>query len=125
MRRLSIRVFLEAVSANGVLVLLWVLGCSLGITGYIQIYPTIYKNLPNLTSILAGVIEFPASIYFFVLMIRQAFPSGIQESLLSSQQLPFVKRMRDFPVFFALGVFAGLAANGLAVIIVNIIRLSS
>jgi hypothetical protein len=124
MQRLSIRVYLGALSANVVHVLLWVLGVSLGGAGYEQTYPIIFKDPPDLISILAVVIQFLASIYFIILTLRKAFPSGIIESIESSQRLPFIKRAQEFPVSFMLGVFTGLVGDAL-VIFIGIIRLSS
>lgn len=123
MKRSSIRGLLEALFANIVQTLLLFLGFSLGGTGYALIFQTAFKNLPNLTSILVGVTQFPVSIYFFVLTFRQVFPNGWLEYNTSSQQTTFNKRMQDFPIFFMLGVFAGLAVNALIIIIQNIIRL--
>jgi hypothetical protein len=125
MRRLSIRFYLEELLANILYGLFWALGGQLGVEGYTHLFPTIFDSPLSVSSILVGVIELPASIYLFMLMFRQAFPSGIIKALVSAQEETFAKRTRDFPVFFALGVLAGLAGDALGIIIVNIIRLSS
>ena len=124
MQRLSTRIFLEAVSANVIVVVLWILGIPLGGAGYEQIYPTIFKNPLKLISILAVIIQFLASIYFIILTLRKSFLSGIIESINSSQRLPFIKRAQGFPVSFMLGVFTGLAIDALIIIVKNIVHLN-
>lgn len=125
MKRLSIQVYLEGVSANIVHVLLWEQGISLGIAGYEQTYPTIFKYPSDPISILAAVIQFLAGIYFIIVTLWKAFPNGIIDTMKSSQQLPFIKRAQDFPVSFMLGVFMGIATNAIVIIVKYIIRLNS
>jgi hypothetical protein len=125
MQRKSIRFYLEQSLANILYGLFWALGGLMGVWGYTGFFPTLLDNPLSLSSILVGVIELPASIYLFMLMRRQAFPSGIIKALASAQEETFAKRTRDFPVLFALGVLAGLAGNALVIFISDIILLSS